>query len=83
MDGRKFEREKEGFRRVRPTACPNCGGEMHHGTLRTPGRIDSRVFMDDDESEYDDERYQTLDAWICQVCGYVELHVLPSLDPHQ
>lgn len=83
MDERKFERETDGFLRVRPTACPNCGGKMHHGTLRTPGWLDSQVFIDDNESEYDDERYQTLGAWICQVCGYVELHVPSSPDYRQ
>jgi len=78
MDKRKFERETDGSWRVRPTPCPNCGGEMHHGTLRTPGRLDSRVFIEIEEWEHEEGRHLGLDVWVCQVCGYVELHILPS-----
>ena len=77
MDERRFERESGDFPRVRTTPCPNCGGEMRHGSLRTPGLLDARVFV---EHEIRDGEVQhlSLDVWICGECGYVELHAIPS-----
>jgi ribosomal protein S27AE len=79
MKERKFELETDGMLPlVRPTSCPNCGGKMNHGILRIPGRIDAHVFIELDAPDYDDERHQPLDVWVCGDCGYVELHTLPS-----
>ncbi|MBN1876095.1 MAG: hypothetical protein JXA33_17860 [Anaerolineae bacterium] len=77
MDKRKFEPEPDNvLPRVRLTPCPNCGGEMHHGSLRIAGQLDSQVFVEDRSCE--EEEYQSLDVWVCSECGYVELHTLPS-----
>jgi len=78
MEERNFEREPGQLRRVRPTACPNCGGEMYHGKLRTPGQMDSRIFIEESSGVGKERAYQPLDVWVCDECGYVELHTLPS-----
>lgn len=79
MDERHFERESNHSNQVRPTACPNCNGEMGHGVLRTPGRHDTRVFI---QSKWGEKQYLPLDVWVCKTCGYVELHTLLS-DEHR
>ena len=79
MEEREFEPEPGNLPRVCPTPCPNCGAEMQHGLLRTPGRMDSRVFIES-SSGAGEKKYQGLDVWVCEQCGYVELHTMPSRD---
>ena len=83
MEERKFEPESGRWPRVRPTPCPNCGGEMHHGRLRTPGRMDSKVFIEGPSGAGSQNDYQRLDVWVCKECGYVELHTMPSRDHYE
>ncbi len=57
-------------------ACPECGSKMHKGALRTPGQLDSTVFVETRGRE--EEQHGSLNAWVCEACGYVRLNVKPS-----
>ena len=66
--------------RLRPTSCPMCQGEMRHGRLRTTGSLDSTVFVEVEPASADDDRFRPIDVWVCDRCGYLELHTFAIED---
>ncbi len=74
-DERTVMYDENGYPQPRPSRCPACGSERQHGTLRTPGHLDSHVFVDMKSDSSDRREVYHLDLWICKHCGNLEFQV--------
>jgi len=55
--------------------CPACHGEMVRAQLKSPGLGECVLSLEESDDLLSEEpELLSVGAWVCTVCGHVELH---------